>query len=109
MADQPRAFGYRLNFIETTGTAAEEIEDLHHVAPLFLGGDHTVGNLVNVDETAHDELHALFEQLVFENDIMMASHNMQNMSASFSPGVAAMSKDGVVESSTLAELKTSAP
>ena len=74
------------------------------MVPLYLGGDHTIANLMNVPNKFHDDLHKLMDNLKFGN-VEMAPHNMQNLNVSFTQGAAVIDKTtGVIEFRTLAEL-----
>jgi hypothetical protein len=102
--DQLREFGYRAHFIKTVGTATGELEDLHHMVPLYLGGDHTIANLMNVQHDVHTKLHTLIDKLKL-GDTYLTPANMQNLSVSFAQGAAVIDKTtGVIEFRTLAEL-----
>lgn len=102
--DQLRAFGYQAHYVKTTGTAAEELEELHHVAPLYLGGDHTVANLLNVPGELHDKIHKLLSTLNLEQGLSIAPASMRNMNVAFSPGLAVIESTGVIEFRTLAQI-----
>lgn len=99
--DQLRAYSYRMRFIGATGAAVED--DLHHMVPLYLGGNHTVGNLIDIDAKLHDEVHALCESVKFSEEATLAPWSIQNAkNLTFSEGAAILHADGTVTFDTLA-------
>lgn len=95
--DQLRAYNYRLNF---RGEKPEK--DLHHIIPLYLGGDHKL--LANVNAGDHSRLHTIFEKVVkLPDGTTLAPHFMQDQSRFlFEQGAGVLHSDGSV---TLVQLK----
>lgn len=89
--DQLRAYNYRANF----GGAIPE-KDLHHVIPLYLGGEHKL--LANVNEVDHRRLHEIFEQEVkLPDGSTLAPHHMRDASRyTFDKGAAVLHGDGSI-------------
>ncbi len=96
--DQLRAFGYRGNFLSATGQAAGEVDDLHHLIPLYLGGDHRIKNLIDVSESLHRQLHELIEGVKFGEGVTLAPGSIQRAAdLNFKQGAAILHPDGSVE------------
>ena len=68
--DQLRAFGYRSLYQSATGAAAEG--DLHHLIPLYLGGDSKLKNLLDLEKDLHDAMHDAIETIKFGADTTLA-------------------------------------
>jgi hypothetical protein len=92
--EQLRAFGYRLHFANQTGKVVDD--DLHHVIPLYLGGDHRVKNLVDIDGALHDELHKLVNNVQFDKNTTLAPSSIQRADLNFKKGAAILHPDGTV-------------
>src|SRR5262249_42208741 len=75
--DQLRAFGYRGNFLSVTGKATGEVDDLHHIIPLYLGGDHRIKNLIDIQEDLHRALHELIEGVKYSEGVTLAPGSIQ--------------------------------
>ncbi|MBV8762519.1 MAG: hypothetical protein JO257_34865, partial [Deltaproteobacteria bacterium] len=105
--DQLRAFGYRAAYIrdlKAAGIAADEIDDLHHMIPLYLGGDHTM--LIDVAEDLHRDLHELIEGIKWDKaGTSLAPSSIQRAKLNFSEGAAILYPDGTVSYDTLAAAK----
>jgi hypothetical protein len=102
--DQLRAFGYRaayLRDLKAAGKAAEEIDDLHHMIPLYLGGDHKL--LIDVAEDLHRDLHELIDGIKFDSaGTSLAPSSIQRAPLNFQQGAAILYPDGTVSYDTLA-------
>jgi hypothetical protein len=90
--EQLRAFNYRLAFESTAGEAASG--DLHHLVPLYLGGDHT--RLIDVQTDLHDRLHAIIDKVEF-GDGTLAPHSVRSSELNFDAGAAILNPDGTVQ------------
>ena len=92
--DQLRAFNYRLAFAKQTG--AEASGDLHHLVPLYLGGDNT--RLVDVAPDLHDRLHDLVDLIRLDAGTTLAPASVRgSASFSFTQGAAVLKGDGTVQ------------
>jgi hypothetical protein len=99
--EQLRAYGYRPRFISATGSVVED--DLHHMVPLYLGGDHTIANLVDIDPKLHDAVHELVESVKFSDGVTLAPWSIQNAKGlNFTEGAAILHADGTITYDTLA-------
>jgi len=101
--DQLRAFGYRaayLRDLKAAGKAAEEIDDLHHLIPLYLGGDHTM--LINVAPDLHAALHDLIDAVKWDSQgTSLAASSIQRAPLNFQQGAAILYSDGTISYDTL--------
>jgi len=104
--DQLRAFGYRPHFIDATGALVEG--DLHHLVPLYLGGDHGIGNLLDLDPEAHRAVHELLEGVVVSDGFTLAPNSIGRIDANFEAGIGILYRDGRVELESLSGYTTSA-
>ncbi|NKY38185.1 WYL domain-containing protein [Cellulomonas septica] len=75
--DQLRAYNYRLAFETAAGAPASG--DLHHLIPLYLGGDHR--RLVDIEPLLHDRLHTLIEGIPIGDGVTLAPSSIQNSAA----------------------------
>jgi hypothetical protein len=92
--DQLRAFNYRLNFANEAGEAASG--DLHHLIPLYLGGDHR--RLIDVHQDLHDRLHDIIDEIPFEQGTTLAPHSIRSSGGlDFAAGAAVLNSDGTVQ------------
>jgi Domain of unknown function (DUF4157) len=92
--DQLRAYNYRLDFEKATGAKASA--DLHHLIPLYLGGDHT--RLVDMVRGLHDELHDLIDGVRLPEGVALAPGSIQNVkSLTFDKGAAVLYNNGRVQ------------
>lgn len=87
--DQLRAFNYRA-FFEKGGIAAEG--DLHHLIPLYLGGDHR--RLIDMEPDLHKALHELVDGVTFGPGTLAPHSVVQAVRDTFEPAMAALLKDG---------------
>jgi hypothetical protein len=93
--EQLRAYGYRPRFISKTGQVVED--DLHHMIPLYLGGDHTVANLIDIDPKLHDAVHELVDSVKYGEGVTLAPSSIQNAKdLTFSQGAAILHADGTI-------------
>jgi len=93
--DQLRAYGYRPRYLTATGKVVED--DLHHMVPLYLGGDHTVGNLLDIDAKLHDGVHELLKTVKFSEGVTLAPSSIQNAKdLTFGQGAAILHADGTI-------------
>jgi hypothetical protein len=93
--EQLRAYGYRPRFISKTGQVVED--DLHHMIPLYLGGDHTVANLIDIDPKLHDAVHELCDSVKYGEGVTLAPSSIQNAKdLTFSQGAAILHGDGTI-------------
>jgi hypothetical protein len=100
--DQLRAFGYRLNFEDVTG--ATVTGDLHHLIPLYLGGTHvpgragSLGNMLDLEQVAHDELHRLIERIYVNVDqgITLDPNQIGRLGLNFQEGVGILLRNGEI-------------
>ncbi|MFW6187143.1 MAG: hypothetical protein ACOC84_03970 [Actinomycetota bacterium] len=91
--DQLRAFGYRLAWETAHGPAQGE---LHHLIPLYLGGDHR--KLVDVVPELHDRLHRVVDSIRIEEGLSLAPSSIQNAKKlNFGTGAGILYKDGRVQ------------
>jgi hypothetical protein len=98
--DQLRAYGYRPRYASATGKVVED--DLHHMIPLYLGGDHTIGNLLDIDAKLHDGVHELVESVRFSDGVSLAPSSVHNAKElTFSQGAAILHADGTITYDTL--------
>lgn len=93
--DQLRAHGYRAAYLRSSKKAAEEVDDLHHMVPLYLGGDHT--KLVDLHADLHRRLHELVEGVKWDKaGTSLAPHSIQKAELNFKQGAAILHPDGTV-------------
>jgi hypothetical protein len=85
--DQLRAHNYRLAYGDAEG-------DLHHLIPLYLGGEHT--RLIDMDPAYHDQLHELIDGIQFDDDTTLAPHSIQAADLNFREGAAVLHDNGRV-------------
>jgi len=96
--DQLRAFGYRGNFLSVTGKTTAEVDDLHHIIPLYLGGEHRIKNLLDIQEDLHSALHKLIEEITYTEGVTLAPGSIQRAAdLSFKQGAGILKPDGTVE------------
>ena len=109
--DQLRAFGYRAHFISESsrvaGTAVSVEGDLHHLIPLYLGGEHGIGNLLDLDELAHRQVHELLEGVEIGEDLTLAPSSIGRMDVNFEAGIGILYRDGSIELQPLSAYMTS--
>jgi hypothetical protein len=92
--DQLRAYNYRLAFEEATKKEASG--DLHHLIPLYLGGDHT--RLIDIEPKLHDGLHELIDEIRLAEGTSLAPGSVQNAKAlNFAEGAGVLFDDGRVQ------------
>ncbi|GCD20227.1 hypothetical protein CTKZ_17890 [Cellulomonas algicola] len=92
--DQLRAYNYRLAFETASGAPASG--DLHHLIPLYLGGDHR--RLVDIEPLLHDRLHTLIEGIPIGDGVTLAPSSIQNSAAlTFDYGAGILSSNGRVQ------------
>jgi hypothetical protein len=96
--DQLRAFNYR-TFYEKAGVAAEG--DLHHLIPLYLGGDHR--RLLDMEPDLHKALHELVDSVSFRAGTLAPHSVVQAVRDTFVPAMAALLKDGSIVIKPLTE------
>lgn len=91
---QLRRFGYRIHYARNSGQRIEG--DLHHLIPLYLGGNHGVGNFLDLDPVIHAELHRLIDGIATEElGTTLAPSAIQSCSElTFETGAAALYPDG---------------
>ncbi len=93
--DQLRAFGYRAAYLRKAGKTSEQVDDLHHMIPLYLGGDHT--KLVDLHEDLHRRMHELIEGVKWDkNGTSLAPHSIQKADLTMSEGAAILHPDGTI-------------
>jgi hypothetical protein len=98
--DQLRAYGYRPRYQSATGKVVED--DLHHMIPLYLGGDHTIANLMDLDAKLHDGVHELVDSVKFGDGVTLAPSSIQNAKElTFQQGAAILHADGTITYDTL--------
>lgn len=102
--DQLRAFGYRANFVNVSGTTLAAGEDLHHLIPLYLGGSHLVDNFVRLQEDLHQRMHRLIDEIGFDEATTLAPHSIQRANLAFGSGAAILHADGRIEVISVAEV-----
>jgi hypothetical protein len=91
--DQLRAFGYRRMFLQGADAGEDEI---HHLIPLYLGGDHKT--MVKLNPDLHDRLHAAIDEIIFAPGTSLAPTSMQRAKGlSFSQGAAVIDPKGGVQ------------
>jgi len=96
--DQLRAFGYRGKFLSATGKTTAEVDDLHHIIPLYLGGDNRIKNLIDIAEDLHRNLHELIETVKYSEGVTLAPGSIQRAAdLSFKQGAGILRPDGAVE------------
>jgi hypothetical protein len=96
--DQLRAFGYRARYLRVTGKAAADVDDLHHLIPLYLGGGHEIDHLIDIAEDLHKRLHDLIDTVPFRGDVPLAPGSIQNAPGlNFQQGAAIIKPDGTTE------------
>lgn len=111
--DQLRAFGYRSHYLKHSGAALDDTVDLHHIIPLYLGGDHRLANLAKLPnkpaaaglEDLHTQMHNLIEKVKLSDSVTLAPHSAQAADLAFKPAVAVLKADGSIEFLTLAQLQ----
>ncbi|HNC95921.1 MAG TPA: HNH endonuclease signature motif containing protein, partial [Myxococcota bacterium] len=73
--------------------------EVHHMHPLFLGGSHTLDNLIALEGLSgklHDEIHSIFDTLSV-NGVGMNPNTLQSkFASSLKPGYAVVLPDGTV-------------
>ncbi|MCC6999837.1 MAG: DUF4157 domain-containing protein [Deltaproteobacteria bacterium] len=93
--DQLRAFGYRAKYLSDTGKATDQIDDLHHMIPLYLGGDHM--HLVDLYEDLHKQMHQLVDSIKWDAaGTTLAPASIQKAALNFENGAAIITKDGAI-------------
>lgn len=93
--DQLRAFGYRAKYLSATGQAAEDVNDLHHMIPLYLGGDHR--HLVDLYEDLHTRMHELVDSIKWDaKGITLAPSSIQKAPLNFENGAAIITPQGAI-------------
>jgi hypothetical protein len=98
--DQLRAFGYRAAYLRGAGVAAEELDDLHHLIPLYLGGDHV--RLIDVAEDLHAALQNLIDAVQWDKSgISLAPSSIRRAPLNFTEGAAILYPDGTISYDTL--------
>jgi hypothetical protein len=93
--DQLRAYGYRARFISRTGTEVDG--DLHHLIPLYLGGNHRIGNLLDLDVEAHRAVHELLEGVNVRGGLTLAPNSVGRIDLDFEAGMGILYRDGRIE------------
>jgi hypothetical protein len=88
--DQLRAYDYRSMW---EGEHGEADGDLHHLIPLYLGGDHTT--LIDVHPDLHDQLHRLIDGIRMDEG-RLAPNSVREADLNFSEGAAVLHEDGSV-------------
>jgi hypothetical protein len=92
--DQLRAFNYRLAF--ESGMGREASGDLHHLIPLYLGGDNRL--LLEMNPVTHGQLHALIDTIPIEAGASLAPSSVLGSSSfNFAEGAAVLRSDGSVQ------------
>jgi hypothetical protein len=71
--------------------------------PLYLGGDHTIDNLLDIDTELHSSIHKLLESVKFSDDVTLAPHSIQNAKLNFTQGAAILHADGTITYDTLSD------
>jgi hypothetical protein len=92
--DELRQFGYSAFYEGAVKGSAKG--DLHHVIPLYLGGDHRVRNLLDLDPNLHDQLHNLIDNIQFTGGLRLAPESLQALPKG-SPAAAVIFDDGAIE------------
>lgn len=82
------AFDYRGEYGEASG-------DLHHLIPLYLGGDHT--RLLDMHPDLHDELHTWIDGLRLGGISMQPSRAHRSAALEFAEGAAIVFDDGTLQ------------
>jgi hypothetical protein len=91
--DQLRAHNYALKF----DGANSKGNELHHLLPLYLGGDHT--RLVSLAPSTHDDIHKIMGAVEWGDQLLKPSSVAKNLS--FDVGGAVLHSDGTI---TMAKL-----
>jgi hypothetical protein len=99
--NQLRAYSYRLSFAKGLTQGAEIEGDLHHLIPLYLGGDHRI--LVDVGEELHQSLHRLIDQIPISEGVTLAPGSVGRSGFAFQEGAAVLYSDGRVQLVRLGE------
>lgn len=107
--DQLRVYGYRRSFAASLpGGGPQVIEgDLHHWIPLYLGGDHRLANLYDLDRQAHREIHEILESVTFVDDITLDPNSIGRLDVDFERGVGILMPDGSIRLESLATYSVS--
>jgi hypothetical protein len=105
--DQLRAFGYRRSFERAAGEVVEG--DLHHWIPLYLGGDHRIGNLLDLDPAAHRRIHELLEGVTVADGVTLDPNQLGRLDVDFEHGVGILLTDGSVRLQSLTDYSFSMP
>ena len=104
--DQLRAFGYRAKYLSDTGQASDDVNDLHHMIPLYLGGDHR--HLVDLYEDLHKRMHELVDSIKWDaKGTTLAPSSIQKAPLNFENGAAIITPSGAITYNPL--LPTAAP
>ena len=98
---------YRRSFVSSTGEIVEG--DLHHWIPLYLGGDHRLSNLFDLDPAAHREIHELLEGIRFEDTVTLDPNSIGRLDVDFERGVGILMPDGSIQLESLASHSVSTP
>jgi hypothetical protein len=95
--EQLRAFGYRANYMAKTGKATDQVDDLHHWIPLYLGGSHRLDNLIDMSTDLHKQLHDLIDRIRLGPGVSLAPTSIGKADLKFERGAAILYPDGGVE------------
>lgn len=107
--DQLRAFGYAANYAKKTGDTVAEGVDLHHLIPLYLGGNHAIPNFAKLPHGPHTKMHELINTLRIDDavsgglDVTLSPGKIQALDG-FSTGAAILKADGSIEFLSLDEV-----
>lgn len=90
--DELRSFDYAGRYRTEHGEASG---DLHHLIPLYLGGDHT--RLLDMHPDIHADLHRWIDELQLGGIMLQPSRAHRAASLTFSEGAAVLYPDGTLQ------------
>jgi len=98
-----RSFGYRARYAKAPGQTITAETDLHHIIPLYLGGNHSITNLAQLPESQHQQMHRLLESIKLDDTTTLAPSSVQAMKGA-QHGVAIITDKGAITFLTLDEM-----